>query len=170
MKLSRKDATYKTTELKSSDSGNNPAQPQTLPPPPPPSQTPTQFHNSRSTLASLELSFFARFSEFLQYTQYTQRGARYLIGPGTTGAPAHPIVVVSPDPSPPETIEWLSSTGKPALPRQSALNKLLSGHKDMIPLKPPHKQWSSRLVITERVEIEKFPPFGVRRVSVLLYA
>ena len=88
-----------------------------------------------------------------------QGGARYLGGPGTTGAPAPPIVVVSPDPSPPETIERLSLTGEPVLPRQSALSKLRSGPKDTIPLKPPRKQRSSRFVITEKVEIEKLPPF-----------
>lgn len=36
----------------------------------------------------------------------------------------------------------------------------------MIPVKPPRKQRSSRFVITEKVEIEKLPPFmGPSRLS-----
>lgn len=38
----------------------------------------------------------------------------------------------------------------------------------MIPVKPPRKQRSSRFVITEKVEIEKLPPFmGPSHVSVV---
>jgi len=81
------------------------------------------------------------------------------------GAPAPPIVVVSPDPSPPEIIERTSLTGEPVPPRNSTLNRLRSGPKDTIPVKPPRKQRSSRFVITEKVEIEKLPPFmGPSRV------
>jgi len=68
-------------------------------------------------------------------------------------------VVVSPDPSPPETIERTSLTGEPTPPRNSTLSRLRSGPKDTIPVKPPRKQRSSRFVITEKVEIEKLPPF-----------
>jgi len=41
------------------------------------------------------------------------------------------------------------------------LNRLRAGPKDTIPMvgKPPRKQRSSRFVVTEKVEIERLPPF-----------
>ena len=81
--------------------------------------------------------------------------------------PAPPIVVVSPDPSPdqhhrPPTADRLSldhSNGN--VPRTSTLNRLRAGPKDTIPIvgKPPRKQRSSRFVVTEKVDIERLPPF-----------
>lgn len=46
-------------------------------------------------------------------------------------------------------------------PRASALRGLRTGPKDTIPIvgKPPRKQRSSRFVVTEKVEIERLPPF-----------
>lgn len=76
-------------------------------------------------------------------------------------APAPPIVVVSPDTSA-EPIERTSLDGGPNTPpRAGTLNRLRTGPKDTIPIvgKPPRKQRSSRFVITEKVEIEKLPPF-----------
>ena len=76
-------------------------------------------------------------------------------------APAPPIVVVSPDSSS-EPIERRSLGDGPATPpRANTLNRLRTGPKDTIPIvgKPPRKQRSSRFVITEKVEIEKLPPF-----------
>ena len=81
--------------------------------------------------------------------------------------PAPPIVVVSPDPSPDQhhrlpTTDRLSldhSNGN--VPRTSTLNRLRAGPKDTIPIvgKPPRKQRSSRFVVTEKVDIERLPPF-----------
>lgn len=168
MKLSRKDGTSKNKETKPSTSTNNQTQSQTLPPPPPPkpntspgtsqqSISPVQSLNSRSSSPGSANS-----------VNYAQGSARYIGGPGIPGAPAPPIVVVSPDPSPPETIERTSLTGEPVPPRNSALSRLRSGPKDTIPVKPPRKQRSSRFVITEKVEIEKLPPFmGPSRVYVV---
>ena len=67
-----------------------------------------------------------------------------------------PIVVVSAD-----TVERTDLQGNPQPARQSPLNRLRPGPKDTIPLagKPPRKQRSSRFVVTEKVEIERLPPF-----------
>ena len=82
-------------------------------------------------------------------------------------APAPPIVVVSPEAAPePATIERHSLDGSVTPPRANTLTRLRTGPKDTIPIvgKPPRKQRSSRFVITEKVEIEKLPPFmGTQR-------
>jgi serine/threonine-protein phosphatase 2A regulatory subunit B' len=46
-------------------------------------------------------------------------------------------------------------------PRATTLNRLRAGPKDTIPMvgKPPRKQRSSRFVVTEKVDIERLPPF-----------
>lgn len=46
-------------------------------------------------------------------------------------------------------------------PRVGTFNRLRTGPKDTIPMvgKPPRKQRSSRFVVTEKVEIERLPPF-----------
>lgn len=86
--------------------------------------------------------------------------------------PAPPIVVVSPDNSDqssrnstgygsPERLSiGLEPGGSATPPRTSPLNRL-RGPKDTIPMvvKPPRKQRSSRFVVTEKVEIERLPPF-----------
>jgi hypothetical protein len=83
--------------------------------------------------------------------------------------PAPPIVVVSPDNSDqssagygsPERLSiGLEPGGSATPPRTSPLNRL-RGPKDTIPIvgKPPRKQRSSRFVVTEKVEIERLPPF-----------
>ena len=168
MKLARKDGPKNKESKPPSASNNNQTQPQTLPPPPPPKPntnpaTPQQSISPGQSLGSRSSSPGSTGS-----LNYVQGNPRYVGGPGTTSAPAPPIVVVSPDPSPPETIERTSLTGEPAPSRNSALSRLRSGPKDMIPVKPPRKQRSSRFVITEKVEIEKLPPFmGPSRVSVV---
>ncbi|ETW85798.1 hypothetical protein HETIRDRAFT_379932 [Heterobasidion irregulare TC 32-1] len=55
----------------------------------------------------------------------------------------------------------LEPGGSATPPRASTLNRLRSGPKDTIPIvgKPPRKQRSSRFVVTEKVEIERLPPF-----------
>jgi serine/threonine-protein phosphatase 2A regulatory subunit B' len=46
-------------------------------------------------------------------------------------------------------------------PRATTLNRLRAGPRDTIPMvgKPPRKQRSSRFVVTEKVDIERLPPF-----------
>lgn len=48
------------------------------------------------------------------------------------------------------------------LPRNPAIGRLRPGPKDTIPMvgKPPRKQRSSRFVVTDKVEIERLPPFN----------
>jgi serine/threonine-protein phosphatase 2A regulatory subunit B' len=167
MKLSRKDGTSKNKETKPPASNSNQTQPQSLPPLPPPKPTPATSQQSISPGQSLNSRSSSPGSA--NSINYAQGSSRYIGGPGTTSAPAPPIVVVSPDPSPPETIERTSLTGEPIPPRNSTLSRLRSGPKDTIPVKPPRKQRSSRFVITEKVEIEKLPPFmGPSHISVVL--
>lgn len=47
------------------------------------------------------------------------------------------------------------------MPRTSTLTRLRAGPKDTIPMvgKPPRKQRSSRFIVTEKVDIERLPPF-----------
>ncbi|KAG5653983.1 Serine/threonine-protein phosphatase 2A 56 kDa regulatory subunit delta isoform [Sphagnurus paluster] len=90
---------------------------------------------------------------------------------GDPGSPAPPIVVVSSDLSsePSARAQFNGSTERHSLidhsnatpPRASTLNRLRAGPKDTIPMvgKPPRKQRSSRFVVTEKVEIERLPPF-----------
>jgi hypothetical protein len=87
-------------------------------------------------------------------------------------SPSPPIVVVSPDGGPSEPAHRAGHYGSPegrslgldhsaTPPRATNLNRLRSGPKDTIPIvgKPPRKQRSSRFVVTEKVEIERLPPF-----------
>lgn len=168
MKLSRKDGTSKSKEVKPPTSNINQTQPQSLPPPPPPKPNTSPATSQQSISPGQSLNPHSSSSGSAGSITYVQGSSRYVGGPGISGAPAPPIVVVSPDPSPPETIERTSLTGEPAPPRNSALSRLRSGPKDMIPVKPPRKQRSSRFVITEKIEIEKLPPFmGPSRVFVV---
>ncbi|KAM6500582.1 protein phosphatase PP2A0 B subunit gamma isoform [Amanita muscaria] len=88
-------------------------------------------------------------------------------------SPTPPIVVVSPE-VPSESTHragiYSSSNERhspdvnhsaPTPPRTTPLNRL-RGPKDTIPIvgKPPRKQRSSRFVVSEKVEIEKLPPFS----------
>ncbi|OBZ75093.1 Serine/threonine-protein phosphatase 2A regulatory subunit delta isoform [Grifola frondosa] len=89
---------------------------------------------------------------------------RYVTSDRATAAP--PIVVVSPDASsdqPDRHALGMESSGGPVTPpRANTLNRLrTTGPKDTIPIvgKPPRKQRSSRFVVTEKVEIERLPPF-----------
>ncbi|OCH94996.1 protein phosphatase 2A regulatory B subunit [Obba rivulosa] len=76
--------------------------------------------------------------------------------------PAPPIVVVSPE-APSDHNTGMDNLGGPTIPpRAGTLNRLrTTGPKDTIPIvgKPPRKQRSSRFVVTEKVEIERLPPF-----------
>lgn len=157
--LSRGGGTSKNKETKPTTSNNNQAQSQTLPPPPPPKPSSSPTNSQQSISPGQSLNARSSSPGSANSVNYVQGSSRYIGGPGITSAPAPPIVVVSPDPSPPETIERTSLTGEPAPPRNSALSRLRPGPKDTIPVKPPRKQRSSRFVITEKVEIEKLPPF-----------
>lgn len=159
MKLSRKDGTSKNKDPKPPPSNNNQTQPQSLPPPPPPKPNINPTTSQQSISPGQSLNSRSSSPGSANSINYVQGSSRYIGGPGTTSALAPPIVVVSPDPSPPETIERTSLTGEPVPSRTSTLSRLRSGPKDMIPVKPPRKQRSSRFVITEKVEIEKLPPF-----------
>jgi serine/threonine-protein phosphatase 2A regulatory subunit B' len=56
----------------------------------------------------------------------------------------------------------LSGGGGATPPRVGTFtSRLRTGPKDTIPMvgKPPRKQRSSRFVVTEKVEIERLPPF-----------
>ncbi|TFY78409.1 hypothetical protein EWM64_g5604 [Hericium alpestre] len=87
-------------------------------------------------------------------------------------APAPPVVVVSPDTSDPPPRQGaygsperlslgLEPGGSGTPPKAGTLNRLRTGPRDTIPIvgKPPRKQRSSRFVVTERIEIERLPPF-----------
>lgn len=89
-------------------------------------------------------------------------------------SPTPPIVVVSPDTqndrgghlgSPERNTLSMDHAGLggggATPPRVGTFNRLRSGPKDTIPMvgKPPRKQRSSRFVVTEKVEIERLPPF-----------
>ncbi|THU99313.1 protein phosphatase 2A regulatory B subunit [Dendrothele bispora CBS 962.96] len=88
---------------------------------------------------------------------------------GDSGSLTPPIVVVSPDPSNNSArgsqnalgSERGLDGGNATPPRNTTLNRLRAGPKDIIPMvgKPPRKQRSSRFVVTEKVEIERLPPF-----------
>ncbi|KAK7043605.1 Hsp70 chaperone [Paramarasmius palmivorus] len=86
-----------------------------------------------------------------------------------------PILVVSPDQSTEPQSRVQNNTSTPERhaqstelspnatpPRNTTLNRLRAGPKDTIPIvgKPPRKQRSSRFVVTEKVEIERLPPFS----------
>jgi serine/threonine-protein phosphatase 2A regulatory subunit B' len=95
--------------------------------------------------------------------------------PEANGTPPPPIVVVSPDAAPdapyrnntqPTTPDrpsggGLDLPGGPPRASISNMSRLRANAKDTIPIvgKPPRKQRSSRFVITEKVEIERLPPF-----------
>ncbi|PPQ88006.1 hypothetical protein CVT25_001085 [Psilocybe cyanescens] len=142
------------------------------PPPPPPASTkttppPQQNHSSSASFSSSHSSSSSVRSNSQQHPDQRR-------SPSDTPNPAPPIVVVSADassdpahrsaPQAPAGQERLSTGGLDLngnVPRTSALNRLRPGPKDTIPMvgKPPRKQRSSRFVVTEKVEIERLPPF-----------
>ncbi|KAJ7740681.1 protein phosphatase PP2A0 B subunit gamma isoform [Mycena maculata] len=94
--------------------------------------------------------------------------------PEVNGTPPPPIVVVSSDapqetpyragqPGTPERLPvgGLDLPGGPPRANLSNMSRLRANAKDTIPIvgKPPRKQRSSRFVITEKVDIERLPPF-----------
>ncbi|KAJ7905419.1 protein phosphatase PP2A0 B subunit gamma isoform [Mycena olivaceomarginata] len=75
--------------------------------------------------------------------------------PEANGTPPPPIVVIVPSGG------GLDLPGGPPRASISNMSRLRANAKDTIPIvgKPPRKQRSSRFVITEKVEIERLPPF-----------
>ncbi|KAF9264816.1 protein phosphatase 2A regulatory B subunit [Marasmius fiardii PR-910] len=78
-----------------------------------------------------------------------------------------PILVVSPDQSQaqdsrPQHAQQQSPSNPANPPRATPISRLRAGPRDTIPIvgKPPRKQRSSRFVVTEKVEIERLPPFS----------
>ena len=95
----------------------------------------------------------------------SSQGGDRRYGGADRASTAPPIVVVSPE-APADAQERqpfvVESSGGPTTPPRANLNRLRpTGPKDTIPMvgKPPRKQRSSRFVVTERVEIERLPPF-----------
>lgn len=91
-------------------------------------------------------------------------------------SPTPPIVVVSSDPSsdssrhtatPPDRHPTSLDHGNATPPRTTRGLRPNQPPKDTIPMvgKPPRKQRSSRFVVTEKVEIERLPPFMGQSVS-----
>ncbi|KAG2020411.1 protein phosphatase PP2A0 B subunit gamma isoform [Coprinopsis cinerea AmutBmut pab1-1] len=154
--LSRKSSQDSASSKKESKQGHA-AQAASAPPPPPPNTSKplpqpvqsTQHHNNYSANSRLG-------------QQSDRRSAPDL----TQTAP--PIVVVSSDPAQdrPNHAQDRHSLGldhsSPTPPRNTTLNRLRAAPKDTIPIvgKPPRKQRSSRFVVTEKVEIERLPPFN----------
>lgn len=64
--------------------------------------------------------------------------------------------------STPERLGLGGEGGPPQPPKAGTLTRLRQGPKDTIPIigKPPRKQRSSRFVPSEKVDIERLPPFS----------
>jgi serine/threonine-protein phosphatase 2A regulatory subunit B' len=168
--LSRKESSSKNKDPKTVAPATNTPQQQPPPPPPKPSVgaavTATQhINNSVNAANHVQSSSAARSPSPGSSSSVTslQDRSRYPVPDRVMPTP--PIVVVSTEPNS-EPIERTSlqgelTSGLATPPRNTALNRLRSGPKDTIPIvgKPPRKQRSSRFVITEKVEIEKLPPF-----------
>ncbi|KAH9050699.1 protein phosphatase 2A regulatory B subunit [Lactarius hengduanensis] len=138
--------------------------------PPQPSSTPSSASSSSSTLppqssASVQASLPAI---------STHNGSNHSLPPQpppqSSRSSAQPAItqdrrlaVDRATPAPPIVVRLsigLEPGGSATPPRTSPLNRL-RGPKDTIPIvgKPPRKQRSSRFVVTEKVEIERLPPF-----------
>ncbi|KAF8654173.1 hypothetical protein AX16_003702 [Volvariella volvacea WC 439] len=144
------------------------------PPPPPPKPTPVPVVAQPAPASNLN------HSSYLQPPSSTRPQPTPPVPPPTqdrrsrsdVGSAAPPIVVVSPDASSeahhpnyststPERHPGGQDHGSSTPPRTSPINRLRVAPKDTIPIvgKPPRKQRSSRFVVTEKVEIERLPPF-----------
>ncbi|CAK5264240.1 unnamed protein product, partial [Mycena citricolor] len=131
------------------------------PPPPPNTQKPLPVPGQISSNSSSSIS---------QSTAPSTPDRRHVSD--ANGATPPPIVVVSADPShdqsyrssQPSTPERPGGAHDLAGPPRASLSnmsRLRANAKDTIPIvgKPPRKQRSSRFVVTEKVEIQRLPPF-----------
>jgi len=143
------------------ESKNNSSHSSSVPPPPPPN-TAKPLPNP---LSSNSIPSQARSSSPASSAPSTPDRRHS----GDSGSLTPPIVVVSPDSSNSNArgphagvgSERGLDGGNATPPRNTTLNRLRAGPKDTIPIvgKPPRKQRSSRFVVTEKVEIERLPPF-----------
>ncbi|TEB35853.1 protein phosphatase 2A regulatory B subunit [Coprinellus micaceus] len=160
--LSRKSSSDSSSSKKESKHNNSNAN--AAPPPPPPNNAKPLPQPGGSSSHHLSAG---------NYAQGSRSNSAGAPGPQTTdrrtladhNSPAPPIVVVSSDTS--EAHRSLGQDrnmelGNATPPRNTTLNRLRAGPKDTIPMvgKPPRKQRSSRFVVTEKVEIERLPPFS----------
>lgn len=169
----KKDAKYS-----SQPSSSGSSQTSVTPPPPPPKHLGTHQANSNSLSNSNYVPNTSAPSarSVVQSLQDQRRPS--------SDPPAPPIVIVSHD----QSLDSSSKLGSTAiiqdklstgfdstngtLPRNPALGRLRPGPKDTIPMvgKPPRKQRSSRFVVTDKVEIERLPPFNGSCHSTIAFA
>ncbi|KAH6918653.1 protein phosphatase PP2A0 B subunit gamma isoform [Coprinopsis sp. MPI-PUGE-AT-0042] len=157
MKKIQKTLLRKTSNDSSSSKKDSKHQPPTAPVPAPPVPPPNTSKPLPQPAQSLQ--GFIPQSLHQSRLQHAQPGAQ-----ASNSAPP-PIVVVSSDASDrtPQDRHSLGLDHSNATPpRNTTLNRLRAGPKDTIPIvgKPPRKQRSSRFVVTEKVEIERLPPFS----------
>ncbi|KAJ7709976.1 phosphatase 2A regulatory B subunit-domain-containing protein [Mycena rosella] len=159
--LNRKSSQDSSSSKK--DSKSNSSSSSSVPPPPPP--------NTQKPLPTPAVNGSAPAQSAQQPAPSTPDRNRH--APDANGTPP-PIVVVSADAAPdaqyranqpgtPErpAIGGLDLPGGPPRANLSNMSRLRANAKDTIPIvgKPPRKQRSSRFVITEKVDIERLPPF-----------
>ncbi|KAJ7632546.1 phosphatase 2A regulatory B subunit-domain-containing protein [Roridomyces roridus] len=154
----------KKMNLLKRDSKKDPVpKPSSVPPPPPP--------NNQKPLPQPVLTANGASSTAYPSPSTPDR-TRHV--PEPNGTPPPPIVVVSSDapqeqtyragqPATPERVAagGLDLPGGPPRAALSNMSRLRANAKDTIPIvgKPPRKQRSSRFVVTEKVDIERLPPF-----------
>jgi serine/threonine-protein phosphatase 2A regulatory subunit B' len=181
LQLNRRDSSSKNKEPKAQPSPSLSApspSPSSVPPPnnskplptPGPSAAANLNHHSIShSYPSLSNPFGSR-SSSSAHGGYSASDRRY--SNAENGPPAPPIVVVSSDPSLEQATRPGLSTpsGRDSLgldpsvaggvpSRANVGSRLRPGPKDIISIKPPRKQRSSRFVPTQKVDIERLPPF-----------
>ncbi|EJD02374.1 protein phosphatase 2A regulatory B subunit [Fomitiporia mediterranea MF3/22] len=181
--LLRKDSSGSKTKTEKTPSGASNG----VPPPPPPNNAKPQLPQLPAASSSpLNISFGgsgssnAHANTGSSNASYSTRSSGQVVAGSGSGqapstpdrrfsqpdraSPAPPIVVVSPDAHADANIrggfQGTSLTGD--VPRAGTLNRLRQTPKDTIPIigKPPRKQRSSRFVPSEKVEIERLPPFS----------
>ncbi|KAJ7097995.1 protein phosphatase PP2A0 B subunit gamma isoform [Mycena belliarum] len=154
--LNRKSSQDSSSSKKDSKNSSSSS---SVPPPPPP--------NTQKPLPSLAVNGSAPASVAHPPAPSTpdRRNA-----PDANGTPPPPIVVVSSDAAhdaahraPQPERSALGGLDLPGPPRAnlSNMSRLRANAKDTIPIvgKPPRKQRSSRFVVTEKIDIERLPPF-----------
>ncbi|KAJ7285913.1 phosphatase 2A regulatory B subunit-domain-containing protein [Mycena rebaudengoi] len=138
-------------------------------PPPPPPNTAKPLPNPGSSQTSLNGSASSVSSQSSAPSTPDRRHQA-----DTNGTPPPPIVVVSSDNGsepahrfgaservPLGGLDLPGAGGAPPRANISNMSRLRANAKDTIPIvgKPPRKQRSSRFIITEKVDIERLPPF-----------
>ena len=175
--LNRKNSQDSSSSKKESKaSGSSSA---AAPPPPPNSAKPLPFPGGSAPNSHINVNNHVVSSQGTSSSSRTSPSASIghaiqdrRVAADTNGPTVPPIVVVGPEansevshrPGPfsgmPER-HLSTDHGNATPPRVTPLSRLRAAPKDTIPIvgKPPRKQRSSRFVVTERVEIERLPPF-----------